>query len=751
MTLTQLKESFYRQVHPSRPNEWEVEEVLEPLLDLDSAKSDGLLGQIRVIWPVSNSLCYSYIQQGCRHADKLLPDHLSEWVRQLLFWYEKGGLNRARSFMADIEENYFAGLAGEIEARLETVRPTLLPFIRGVSGCLLDLRSDSESWTDGKTIYLPEKIEWFPSAEDNRRFYAFLACVQWGYLALGTLSLREPYPEEMTGDALCRIERLLAEFPDPDGARLLFQLLEFGRVFRMLAAELPGLVRKVKPLLEYLLIGDEAKQVKSGNHIAWLRFLAGLAKVCGSPEEWQTLPVTASREESCRQLRRLYARVVEGPEPAERRILEAIMGRLCFDKVRQRQARARKEDREVFVQKLATLIRAHSAESKSQDETQSEAQAGNNSGSQAVVTITEQKNKQGRSPYRLKVDAAEVDMPPDLVELISRIRSDFGELPESYVQAAAGVAGHGTPAEGGGGPSAGGTLPPSRRAIYYDEWDYRRQGYRKNWCALYERELPPVRSLFVTETLERYRGVLSRLRRQFESLRSQHRFIRRQRYGDDVDFDALVEAMGDRSAGLTPSERLFIRLLREERNIAVLFLVDMSNSTEGWVGKAIKEALVLLSDVLEIVGDRYGIYGFSGMRRSRCDLFRIKRLEEPCTELVRERICAIMPKEYTRMGPPIRHLAGQLLRSDAKVRLLITLSDGKPEDYDDYNGSYAIEDTRKALIEARGKGIIGYCITIDKKAHEYLAHMYGQGNYMYIREVEKLPLRMPEIYRLLTS
>ena len=177
----------------------------------------------------------------------------------------------------------------------------------------------------------------------------------------------------------------------------------------------------------------------------------------------------------------------------------------------------------------------------------------------------------------------------------------------------------------------------------------------------------------------------------------------------------------------------------------------MSNSTEGWVGKAIKEALVLLGEAMAAAGDRYGAYGFSGMRRSRCDLFHIKHLDEAFSEEIHDRIGAIMPREYTRMAAPIRHLTRILAKAEARSRLLIVLSDGKPEDYDDYSGEYAIEDTRKALVEARGLGIHPFCITIDQRAAEYLPHMYGQGNFIVIKEIAALPRRLAEMYRLLTS
>jgi nitric oxide reductase NorD protein len=241
------------------------------------------------------------------------------------------------------------------------------------------------------------------------------------------------------------------------------------------------------------------------------------------------------------------------------------------------------------------------------------------------------------------------------------------------------------------------------------------------------------------------------LRHQFELLQTGERFVRRQREGNDIDFDAMVDSMTDIAAGLPPSERLFIRLARDHRDIAVSFLVDMSNSTSGWVGQSIKEALVLICEALEMLADRYAIYGFSGMRRLRCEIFPVKRMDEQYSQTVRQRISAIGPKEYTRMAPAIRHMTSLLTQVEARIRLLIVLSDGKPEDYDDYKGDYAIEDTRHALLEARARGIHPFCIAIDRQAHAHMAHMYGEAQYIFIDKIQHLPARMAEIYRTLTS
>jgi nitric oxide reductase NorD protein len=199
------------------------------------------------------------------------------------------------------------------------------------------------------------------------------------------------------------------------------------------------------------------------------------------------------------------------------------------------------------------------------------------------------------------------------------------------------------------------------------------------------------------------------------------------------------------------SDRLFMHMHRAERNIAVAFMVDMSGSTKGWINEAEREALLLLCEALEKLGDRYAIYGFSGITRKRCELFRIKTFVEPYSAEVRARISGIAPQEYTRMGFAIRHLSKLLNEVEARTRILITLSDGRPDDYfDSYRGPYGIEDTRMALQEARRAGIHPFCITIDKDARDYLPHMYGAARYVILDDVAQLPAKVADIYRKLT-
>jgi nitric oxide reductase NorD protein len=330
------------------------------------------------------------------------------------------------------------------------------------------------------------------------------------------------------------------------------------------------------------------------------------------------------------------------------------------------------------------------------------------------------------------------------------IIQDQGEIPDEYLTAA-GSGGYRRDNADKGEESDWKASYEDQGALLYNEWDFRRRHYRKDWCVLREIDVHPIDEPFVARTRHKHAGLIHSLRKSFEALRGEERLLRKQSNGENVDFDALVEAWADMHTGREMSDRLFTKLAKLERNIAVMFMVDMSGSTKGWINDAEREALVLLCEALEVLGDRYAIYGFSGMTRKRCELYRIKRFDEPYGELVEKRIAGITPQDYTRMGVTIRHLTKLLREVEARTKLLITLSDGKPDDYDGYRGDYGIEDTRQALIEAKRDGIYPFCITIDTEARDYLPHMYGAVNWTLVEDVKRLPYKVSDIYRRLTA
>jgi nitric oxide reductase NorD protein len=353
----------------------------------------------------------------------------------------------------------------------------------------------------------------------------------------------------------------------------------------------------------------------------------------------------------------------------------------------------------------------------------------------------------------LMLDGMPVESPARVKDLLSSLAHDLGEVPAEYLDATDGdyrrerAPDEQTPAA----PAAPATIP-EEGTLFYNEWDYNRRHYRKNWCVLREVDIEPGSADFIDTTLERYALQVRQLRRTFEMLRGEEKQLKKQPAGDDIDFDAVITAFADLRSGRELPEQLFRRRLKTERDVAVMFMVDMSGSTKGWINDAERESLVMLCEALEVLGDRYAIYGFSGITRKRCEIYRIKRFNEAYDQTVRKRIAGIRPQDYTRMGVAIRHLAALLNAVDARTKLLITLSDGKPDDYsDNYRGEYGIEDTRQALVEAKRRGIHSFCITIDREAREYLPRMYGAVNYAVIEDVARLPLKVADVYRRIST
>jgi nitric oxide reductase NorD protein len=367
------------------------------------------------------------------------------------------------------------------------------------------------------------------------------------------------------------------------------------------------------------------------------------------------------------------------------------------------------------------------------------------------LRITESDGASDGMVFEMELDGKPIAPPDNVKGTMASIFQDLGEIPEEYLYAAGDGVYHAEAIEERSVEDVWKGTYHEEGAFLYNEWDYERQNYRKNWTVLRELDIGPLEDSFVSDTLDKYHGLTASLRRTFEALRGEDRLLKKQPYGENVDIDALVEAWAEATIGLEMSDRLFTKKHKLERDIAVMFMVDMSGSTKGWINDAERESLVLLCESLETLGDRYAIYGFSGMTRKRCEVYRVKRFDEAYDATVRGRISGIRPKDYTRMGVTIRHLCHLLNEVEARTKLLITLSDGKPDDYDTYRGAYGIEDTRQALIEARRSGIHSFCITIDTEARDYLSHMYGAANYTVIDEVRKLPLKVSDIYRRLTT
>jgi nitric oxide reductase NorD protein len=739
--LAEQKAQFYASILPAQPNEWEVDEVFDQLAALPGESREVLLSQVATIWPVSHSLCFAYLREGVSALRAFSVELVPEWVRQVLAVYEKKGLAGARTFMADIDKHFLGPMRGEAGVGLAEVSSILMPYIRGISGRHLHLDSAIAPGTDTTTIYLPDFLDQFPQRDKNILLFKVLASLQWGQIASG---IYQEVAAEVPGG---QSDDPLRGYPDRQLANDLLAALQFRRVYAFLAVELPGLVRQgstlCTQLIEQIVPQDAKERCQALQAFLQQPVSCRITSKSLMTHSWQS--------KSLDLLPEIYANFSTLAGSYHLGPAALLLGELNFSRAGRTISLRRQEEKQQFVAMLAAFLG---------DKRQPAAASGQTP--EATTSITDvlallqqvaAPTDEARARDQIVFDNEGTPIPEALLALTRNIINDFGRVPQAYGQAAAGLAGGGMHKGNQAiAETASTALALATEQVFrYDEWDYRRGGYRSDWCNLEEKSLSPVRSGFVAATLTKYGVLLKKMRRQFEMLRTTDRIVRRQREGDDIDLDALIEALGDYQAGFIPSDRLFTRLLRDSRSITTMFLVDMSSSTEGWIGVALKEALVLLAEALETAGDQFGIYGFSGMRRSRSQLFHIKHPEEPYGTVVQRRIAAIAPRDYTRMGPPIRHLTKKLLESQSKIRLLVVISDGKPEDYDDYKGQYAIEDTRKALLEAKGVGVHSFCITIDKSAHEYLAHMFGARNYIFVNNINALPLKMVQMYRLLTS
>jgi nitric oxide reductase NorD protein len=312
----------------------------------------------------------------------------------------------------------------------------------------------------------------------------------------------------------------------------------------------------------------------------------------------------------------------------------------------------------------------------------------------------------------------------------------------------------------------------------YDEWDVFGSQYRSRWCKVYEKTMGIGDLAFYRETLLNHAGLLQQIRQEFEQVVPElYRKEKRLPDGSDHDLDAAIEGMTDLRIGVSPSEKIFWRHHKIERDVAVVFLLDMSGSTgeaiktatatnppvpdtgpERWQRRIIdieKESIVLMMDALEAIGDRYGVYGFSGHGRDNVEFYVIKDLDEEFSLDIARRFGRIGPLHATRMGPAIRHAIAKLRPQETRSKFLFLISDGRPQDrgysQEGAEKGYALHDTRMALIEARREGIHPFCLTVDKDGNDYLRTMMDDFSYEVLADVSLLPLRLPQLYRRLTT
>ena len=712
--------------------------------------------------------------------------------------------------------------------------------------------SDEAASTEGSAVYVPSLVDRYPSKEENFSFYKVVSTHQVAHLEFGSFRFEFERPSTLFQDMRPRLSRELrrADTPRPrrDGVKTndddtsaergwitdvqrffdlfeerrvaldIFTVVEDGRLDARVKGEYQGIKREYGRVQQDSLQGRQQIETLPVRQ-AMVEFLVRL-----SLGQYKGLPAPSKYVDEAREMARIARRVldlgatVEDTAEATLRIYAAL-SRIPNEEISpedwqkidvEDDSADEYADPENLLEELQQLMDG----SASGDETDGE----------------EEYESSQDVDYR-------GDFKPELVQLLAQLRmqSDQGEgegstepitqeMLEELLKSSAeldleamegdfqnssgkfadnvlkevGLSAPRTP-EMGQGPLVhveenGGSLEATEPETFvYDEWDFRAEDYKPRWCIVRQKNMLEGDPTYYGSTLKSYGSLVTQVRRQFELMVPEtFKRVRKLEDGDEIDIDDVIEAFVDIRTGAGPSEKLYWRRNKVQRDVAVLFLLDTSASTaeaiedtrkvaDDWEApqdpveymvwlrnrrgegmrrsyKRIidleKEAVVLLINALEAIGDLYGIYGFSGYGRENVEFYIIKDIEEGLSEKVKNRIDRIAPLHATRMGPAIRHATAKLELQEARTKLLFLISDGRPQDRgysrEGVEKEYAVHDTKMALDEAKDKDITAFCLTVDKNGHDYLKYMCEDIGYEVLDDIYSLPRRLLYLYRRLT-
>lgn len=299
-----------------------------------------------------------------------------------------------------------------------------------------------------------------------------------------------------------------------------------------------------------------------------------------------------------------------------------------------------------------------------------------------------------------------------------------------------------------------GDAPPQGGATLYDEWNERERAYRSDWCSVFVgsgREADPAATAArVKRVLAEHAAQQRRLRDAVRSIERSRVWRGRQLDGPEVDLDVAVDRLACLHARETPPTRLYMARRRHQRELAALILLDASLSTDGWVlGRRVldvaKDAVILVGDALDEVITELGVAAFSSNTRRDCRFTVIKGFNEPWP-LGQRRLVGLQASGYTRIGPAIRHASALLARTEARQRLLLLVSDGRPTDFDRYEGSYGVADVRRAVREARAEGTQLFALAVEQGARAHLGEMFGVDRHKVLKGPEGLADALSEVF-----
>lgn len=678
-------------------------------------------------------------------------EQFEAWARRGLSTSRADARARRSYFSLETRGSYEALHSGSAGLALDSVQHLLRLYVEALTGSEVEVAPlaavpDEARIGDGRTIHLPSLVNEFGDDELDFKLYKVLAAHGAGQIEFGTYERRlgvvyraiaEVYGNADARDAFAIPDQLLHTsesqgdtdrtdinpdyrqvitlFPLPQLARRIFGTLENGRIDRRLRQTYRGLRRDLDLIREHLGRSRPRINELPGSLVPF-ELLFQITMLGGARDD----------------ARQLYGQVVSE--------IETIVSEYLSD------SRATVADTLMATVRVYDLFKSvvpldDSVQQVETPEEQTEAED--------ESALTERMKQQQTQQMPQRRDARELfnawndpspEGEPD--ELTGAEAWSEGESPEQML------------AEG-------------EVAYNYDEWDRELTDHRLGWCRVVEKRVKHGDRSFVEQTRERHKGVISSIRHQFQLMKPENLTrVANEVDGEEFDLNAVIDYVIDRRADGQQSERIYTKRLRRRRDVAVSFLLDQSSSTARTIGRhplqpytrpgrriieIEKEGLVLMSEALEAVGDTYSINGFTSEGRRNVKFYVVKDFNEKYNDEVKQRIGGINYQNNTRLGAAIRHAAARLAKQDARTRLLIVLSDGRPYDHDYGDARYAREDTREALRQAKNEGITPFCITIDRESEAELRDLYGEVGYTIIDDVLSLPERLPGIYRRLTT
>ncbi len=739
---------------------------------------------------------------------------------------------------------------------LERVKGIIKLYCSALSGSSIEVLDTQElvrkniGWidedtasTDGTKVFLPPVVDHYPSKQDNFAWFKVVSTHQVGHLEFGSFSYDFQKPSSLFEDRRFQLEEevlarrsvpMLADSdeiePGPgqsltdigrflnlfDNRRLafdIFTVLEDCRLDFRINVEYPGIRRAAKR------VQDEA--LANRPNIAEMALQEAMVELLihMSLEQFTDLPVPVEYEEAAVVLARILHQLrtasatVEDTSEATLRAYE-IITRIPNETQSEDQWEPEdleepgdfsEEEYEDLLERLQANMDA-SAEGGEGDpyDSPDPVDYRGDFKPEMVQLLTMLQSDQGmdgegepiskemleqmlQESAELELDAEQGDITNSMSMFAQNLMKEAGTPPPNS-----------EPGQGYGpllhDDDQGGELEAREPKTYaYDEWDFRAGDYKPRWCIVKEKNVEEGDLNFYNDSLRNYMALSNHIKRQFELIMPESfRKIYRLIDGEDIDLNAAIEAWADLRMQVPPDDKIYWHRNRARRDVAVVFLLDMSASTaeaidegrqvvddrdapddpveymvwlrrrrEGLVRRNYKriidlekESTSLLIQALESIGDTYGIYGFSGYGRENVEFYVIKDIAEGFGDKIKRRIDKITPLHATRMGAAIRHAITKLENQDATTKILFLISDGRPQDRgysrEGVEKEYAVHDTHMALLEAKRQDITPFCLTVDKAGHDYLKSMCGDMGYEVLGDIWSLPERLPMLYRKLT-